>query len=78
METPPSVPHDFTPDVDKARNIIHAAIHAGRHMLTEPEAKSVLECFGINTVKTFAALDVEDAVSKAEKIGRPVALKILF
>jgi len=77
METPPSVPHDFTPDIDKARSIIHAAIHAGRNMLTEPEAKSVLECFGINTVKTYAARDVQDAVSKAEEIGRPVALKIL-
>jgi acetyltransferase len=77
METPPSVPHDFTPDTDKARRIIHAAIHAGRHMLTEPEAKSVLECFGINTVKTYAAHDVEEAVKKAEQIGRPVALKIL-
>ncbi|WP_033069607.1 bifunctional acetate--CoA ligase family protein/GNAT family N-acetyltransferase [Thalassospira australica] len=77
METPPSVPHDFTPDTDKARSIIHAAIHAGRDMLTEPEAKSVLECFGINTVKTFAAPNTEDAVTKAEEIGRPVALKIL-
>ncbi|WP_417828687.1 bifunctional acetate--CoA ligase family protein/GNAT family N-acetyltransferase [Thalassospira sp.] len=77
METPPSVPHDFTPDIDKARSIIHSAIHAGRDMLTEPEAKSVLECYGINIVKTYAALDIDDAVSKAEKIGRPVALKIL-
>lgn len=77
METPPSVPQDFTPETDKARQIIHSAIHAGRSMLTEPEAKSVLECYGINTVKTISAETVTDAVQTAKDIGFPVALKIL-
>ncbi|HCW68243.1 MAG TPA: GNAT family N-acetyltransferase, partial [Thalassospira lucentensis] len=77
METPPSMPRDFTPQIDKARQIIHAAIHAGRDMLTEPEAKAVLECYGIPTVKTLAASSVEDAVKTADDIGYPVALKIL-
>ena len=77
METPPSVPQDFTPETDKARKIIHLAIHAGRDMLTEPEAKAVLECYGINTVKTVAAHTVEDAVETADAIGYPVALKVL-
>ncbi|MCC9622771.1 bifunctional acetate--CoA ligase family protein/GNAT family N-acetyltransferase [Thalassospira sp. MA62] len=77
METPPSIPGDFTPETDKARQIIHAAIHSGRDMLTEPEAKAVLECYGINTVKTVATSSVEEAVSIATEIGYPVALKIL-
>ncbi|MEE3044679.1 MAG: bifunctional acetate--CoA ligase family protein/GNAT family N-acetyltransferase [Pseudomonadota bacterium] len=77
METPPSVPRDYTPQTDKARSIIHSAIHAGRDMLTEPEAKAVLECYGINTVKTIAASDVEEAVRTADDIGYPIALKIL-
>ncbi len=77
METPPSVPQDFTPETDRAREIIHAAIHSGRNMLTEPEAKQVLECYGINTVKTISVESVAEAVSTAEKIGYPVALKIL-
>lgn len=77
METPPSVPHDFNPKTDEARNIIQRAIHAGRNMLTEPEAKAVLECYGINTVKTVVASNVEEAVKTANDIGYPVALKIL-
>ncbi|WP_417805481.1 bifunctional acetate--CoA ligase family protein/GNAT family N-acetyltransferase [Thalassospira lucentensis] len=77
METPPSMPRDFTPQIDKAREIIHTAIHAGRDMLTEPEAKAVLECYGIPTVKTLAASSVDEAVRIADEIGYPVALKIL-
>ncbi|AUG52834.1 bifunctional acetate--CoA ligase family protein/GNAT family N-acetyltransferase [Thalassospira marina] len=77
METPPSVPQDFTPETDKARQIIHSAIHSGRTMLTEPEAKQVLECYGINTVKTISVENVAGAVSTAKEIGFPVALKIL-
>jgi len=77
METPPSVPQDFTPEIDKARGIIHLAIHSGRTMLTEPEAKAVLDCYGINTVKTLSVETTEQAVATAEKIGFPVALKIL-
>lgn len=77
METPTSVPGDFRPDPDGARQIIHAAIHAGRDLLTEPEAKSVLECYGIRTVRTLSVSGVDEAVDTAEQLGFPVALKIL-
>ncbi|MFH1803626.1 MAG: bifunctional acetate--CoA ligase family protein/GNAT family N-acetyltransferase [Pseudomonadota bacterium] len=77
METPPSVPQDFTPATEEARAIIHRAIHAGRDMLTEPEAKAVLECYGINTVKTLSVETVDEAVTTADSLGYPVALKIL-
>jgi acetyltransferase len=49
----------------------------GRTILTEPEAKSVLAAFGVPVVETHLACDVDEAVALAERIGFPVAVKIL-
>ncbi len=56
---------------------IRSALHEGREMLTEPEAKGVLAAFGIATVKTRTAATPEDAVQEARRLGYPVALKVL-
>jgi acetyltransferase len=42
LETPPSVPEAFDPDVEAARLIIDNALGASRDWLTEPEAKASL------------------------------------
>ena len=76
METPPSVQIEFTPDMEAARTIVHAVIAAGRDILTEPEAKTVLAAYGIPVVETRVANGVEDAVLVAQKLGFPVAIKI--
>ncbi|HEY1151484.1 MAG TPA: bifunctional acetate--CoA ligase family protein/GNAT family N-acetyltransferase [Pseudoduganella sp.] len=77
MEVPSSRPGDFHPDRDKAQAVIADALLCGRHMLTEPEAKTVLSCYGIPVVETAIADRVEAAAMLAERIGFPVAVKIL-
>ncbi|MGF1641579.1 MAG: GNAT family N-acetyltransferase, partial [Rhodospirillales bacterium] len=76
-ETPPSVPEEFRPNPEAARALIAAALAEGREWLTEPEAKAVLEAYGIPVVPTHVAKDVHAAAVQAAKLGVPVALKIL-
>jgi acetyltransferase len=77
METPASLPVEFTTDVASARKIVDAVLAEGRSVLSEPEAKSVLAAFGVPVVETHIACDVEEAVALAQRTGFPVALKIL-
>jgi len=77
METPPSVPQDFSPDDVVVRKIIGRAIADKREWLTEYEAKRVLAAYGIPVVDTRRADTPEGAGRCAEAIGGPVALKIL-
>lgn len=76
IETPPSLPDDAPPDLVKARSALAAAQAAGRDLLTEAEAKAVLEAFGIPVVRTLVVRDAEEAARLAKDIGFPVALKI--
>jgi len=77
IETPPSQPEDFVPDVSAARRIVARALGEGRAMLNETESKAVLAAFGIPAVKTAIAEDGDDAARLARAIGFPVVLKIL-
>ncbi|MBI1731812.1 MAG: bifunctional acetate--CoA ligase family protein/GNAT family N-acetyltransferase [Gammaproteobacteria bacterium] len=77
IQTPASTPEAFAPREAAVRSRIRAALDGNRAMLTEPEAKAVLEDYGIPTVPARVAADVNAAVSAAAEIGYPVALKIL-
>ncbi|HEX5794784.1 MAG TPA: bifunctional acetate--CoA ligase family protein/GNAT family N-acetyltransferase [Geminicoccaceae bacterium] len=77
IETPPSVPEAFTPDVGAARQPIERALAAGRDWLSEPEAKAVLAAYDLPVVPTATATSVAEALAVAHRIGFPVALKIL-
>lgn len=77
MQAPPSQPEHFEPDRPAARTIIHAALAEGRTLLSEPEAKAVLEAYAVPTVATRVARDADEAADLARAIGYPVALKIL-
>jgi acetyltransferase len=77
METPPSVPEDFTPDLARARRLVGQALAEGRPWLTEPEAKDLLAAYRIPVVKTLIAANPKEAAEMAAAIGAPVALKIL-
>jgi acetyltransferase len=77
MQIPPTLAEDFTPDTDRAGNIIKKVIKKGYTWLNEAESKEVLSAYGIPIVKTFVAKTSEEAGQLAEKIGCPVALKIL-
>ncbi len=62
----------------RARAVIDAALAQDRHLLSEPEAKEVLQAYGIATVATrTVGLDADAVLAQAQAIGFPVALKIL-
>lgn len=77
LQTPASIPDAFTPDEGSVRRRIKSALDAHRTLLSEPEAKAVLQDYGIPTVPTRVAADVSAALAAAEQVGYPVALKIL-
>jgi acetyltransferase len=76
MQTPPSIPEDFSCDYDCVREIINKTLNDDREILTEAEAKQALIAYDIPVVDTRIAKDVDEAVELAEAIGYPVALKI--
>ncbi len=77
METPPSVPEDFSPNLDQTRALIEKALAEKQSWLTEPEAKAVLSAYGIPIVRTQTAKTPQQAAAIAADIGGSVALKIL-
>lgn len=66
-------------DVNKeaVKEIIKNVLSENRDMLTTLESMDVLKHYGVHTCKYAAAKDVDDAVAQAEKVGYPVAMKIL-
>lgn len=77
METPPSLPSEFVPDLASARAVLARARTAGHDFLSEPESKSILKAFGVPVVETRVARDADDAERLATELGFPVALKLL-
>lgn len=76
METPSNIPEVFTPDTNKAREIINRALAENRSWLTELEAKTILAAYAIPVVETYKAATPEMAAEIAAKMGVPVVLKI--
>ncbi len=77
METPASIPVEFEPDTARARTIIQKVLDEGRDLLTEPEAKEVLEAYTIPTTKTHIVSSPSEARDAASRFTGPVVLKIL-
>ena len=77
LETPPSLPEDFSPDLSAARAVIASTLAEGREWLSELEAKAILGHFGIATVATLFATSAAQAAVHAAVIGGRVALKIV-
>lgn len=77
METPPSVPDDFSPDSITVKRIVGRAIAEKREWLSEYEAKRVLAAYGVPVVDTRVAETPEEAAHAAKVIGGKIALKIL-
>ncbi len=77
METPPSVPEEFTPNTGVARHLIDQALLQGRTQLNEFEAMQLLAAYAIPVVDTHVATASVEAAKIAARLGRAVALKIL-
>ena len=59
-----------------ADEVVLAARHSGRTLLTEWESKRLLSAYGIPTVDTRIAGSEDEAVAHAKAIGFPVVLKL--
>jgi acetyltransferase len=77
METPPSVPEDFSPDPETVHGIVGQALGEQRGWLSEPEAKQVLAAYGIPVAATHLADSPEAAAARAAQIAGAVALKVV-
>jgi acetyl coenzyme A synthetase (ADP forming)-like protein len=64
-------------DRERARGALAAPRAHGVRKLAEIDALTVLDAYGIPTVPTRLARDVEDAVRQAADLGFPVALKVV-
>ncbi len=76
-ETPPSVPEDFTPHIERVRQLVAQTLAQKRVWLSEPEAKQVLSAYGVPVVATRSAASPNEAALLAAEIGGLVALKVL-
>lgn len=77
METPPSVPQEFTPDVAAARRLVVIALEAGRGQLNPREVSTLLAAYDVPMATTRYAINPGDAAQQAAELDGPVALKIL-
>ena len=77
METPPSLPEEFTADVLSAKAIIAKALASGRHLLNEYEAMQLLSAYRIPVVETLTARSPNEAAEIAARLDQAVALKII-
>ena len=74
----PVLPHGAeAPDRVRAQALIESVRASGRTLLTEPESKELLDCYGIPTAPTLEAHSEEEAAERAEDIGYPVVVKLL-
>jgi acetyltransferase len=76
-ETPSTIPSAFTPKTKENRNLLASIMENGRYVLTEAEAKKILENYGIPVGKSGIAKTPQQASQIAKRVGFPVVMKIL-
>jgi len=76
-ETPEELPVDSVPPKRPLTVIMRNAAKENREILTEMEAKQLLECYDIPVVKTLVAKTADEAAISASQTGYPAVLKIL-
>jgi acetyltransferase len=77
LETPGALSSYTSPDVAAARGIIENALAENRTTLNLPEAKAILSTFHIPVSQTLLATTPTEAVSVANHLGYPLAMKAL-
>jgi acetyltransferase len=76
-ETPEELPVDSAPPRRPLQVTLQKAARENREILTETEAKQILEDYEIPVVKPRVATTPDEAANAAEQLGYPVVLKIL-
>jgi acetyltransferase len=80
METPPSMPADFSPDFDAARAIVNEAVQSGRTWLDPLEVTRLFDAYSIPITPALLARTPDEAAVAAAgwlSEGKSVAVKIL-
>lgn len=77
LQVPASAPRDFAPQREQVQDLICDRLQHGVGMLNEMDAKSVLAAYGVPIVETEVADGTDQALETAERMGYPVALKIV-
>jgi acetyltransferase len=76
-ESLPAAPAELRPPADQARAVIETVRNAGRELLTELEAKAVLDAYHIPTVITRFARTPDECAALAAEMGGPLVVKIV-
>ncbi len=77
LETPEKVfPEPFTVDSESAERVVQTALDAGREVLSGPETAQLLKAYGLTVPADALAVSAEAAVTLAQEMGCPVALKV--
>jgi acetyl coenzyme A synthetase (ADP forming)-like protein len=74
---PPRMVTRFRVNRRRVERIISRSLRTGRNRLGEVKAKAVLEAYGFRIAQGYLATSAEEAVEIAERIGYPVAVKIV-
>ena len=77
LQVPQSDPVSFAADRHGGALIIENALAAGRNVLDLLESKALLSAFGICVTRSVLARDAAEALTVAEDLGFPVAMKIV-
>ncbi|NRN28864.1 bifunctional acetate--CoA ligase family protein/GNAT family N-acetyltransferase [Photorhabdus heterorhabditis] len=72
----PALPANITANTARAHQCIQQAQEQRNFRLDTHEVQPILEAYGLNTLSTWIAHDSDEAVSIAQQIGYPVALKL--
>jgi acetyltransferase len=70
-------PYEIKTDKSAARKLIAQNLDQGKTYLSEIEGTQLLQYYGFNILPTVLAVSADEAVAHAEKIGYPVAMKIV-
>ena len=76
-ETPAELPVHEPPDREQLKATIREILLKGRTRLNEEESKTLLVRYGIPATVPQCAKDADAAVSIADKLGYPVAIKVV-
>ncbi|MFH7325059.1 acetate--CoA ligase family protein [Desulfurivibrio sp. C05AmB] len=74
---PPRIVTRFRVNRRRVERVITRRLRAGHHQLGEVRSKSVLAAYGFHVPEGYLATNAEEAVEAAERIGYPVAMKIV-
>ncbi|MCX6013776.1 MAG: GNAT family N-acetyltransferase, partial [Chloroflexi bacterium] len=75
-ETPADLPLDASAPSNYLRILIRNMAKKGKTLLTEAVSKKLLTTYGIASTMPYLAMNAEEAVAIAQKIGYPVVMKI--